>query len=55
MTDVMDEGHCGLPTDELVLLAKKLLEVPAMGGTFKELADTLSDIERDLGHHQAVP
>ena len=24
----MDEGHCGLPTDELVPLAEKLLEVP---------------------------
>jgi exodeoxyribonuclease V alpha subunit len=24
----MNEGHCGLPTDELVPLAEKLLEVP---------------------------
>jgi hypothetical protein len=24
----MDEGHCGLPTDELAPLAEKLLEVP---------------------------
>jgi exodeoxyribonuclease V alpha subunit len=24
----MDEGHCGLPTDDLVALAEKLLEVP---------------------------
>ena len=24
----MDEGHCGLPVDELVVLAEKLLEVP---------------------------
>jgi exodeoxyribonuclease V alpha subunit len=23
----MDEGHCGLPTDQLVPLAEKLLEV----------------------------
>ena len=28
LTEVMDEGHCGLPTVELVLLAEKLLEVP---------------------------
>src|ERR1700738_5296612 len=28
LTDTMDEGHCGLPTDELVPLAEKLLEVP---------------------------
>jgi exodeoxyribonuclease V alpha subunit len=24
----MDEGHCGLPTEELIPLAEKLLEVP---------------------------
>ena len=29
LTEAMDEGHCGLPTDELVPLAEKLLEVPA--------------------------
>src|SRR5450432_3258252 len=28
LTEAMDEGHCGLPTDKLVPLAKKLLEVP---------------------------
>jgi exodeoxyribonuclease V alpha subunit len=28
LTDAMDEGHCGLPQDELVPLAEKLLEVP---------------------------
>src|ERR1700726_2969616 len=28
LTDAMDEGHCGLPTDELVPLAEKLLEGP---------------------------
>jgi exodeoxyribonuclease V alpha subunit len=27
LTEAMDGGHCGLPTDELVPLAKKLLEV----------------------------
>jgi hypothetical protein len=27
LTEAMDEGHCGLPTDELVSLAEKLLEV----------------------------
>src|SRR6266536_1143423 len=27
-TEAMDEGHCGLPTDDLVPLAEKLLEVP---------------------------
>src|SRR5690349_1819 len=28
LSEAMDEGHCGLPTDELVPLAEKLLEVP---------------------------
>jgi exodeoxyribonuclease V alpha subunit len=27
LTDAMDEGHCGLPTEELLPLAEKLLEV----------------------------
>ena len=29
LTEAMEEGHCGLPTDELVPLAEKLLEVAA--------------------------
>jgi exodeoxyribonuclease V alpha subunit len=28
LTEAMDEGHCGLPTGELLPLAEKLLEVP---------------------------
>ena len=28
LTEAMDEGHRGSPTDELVPLAEKLLEVP---------------------------
>jgi exodeoxyribonuclease V alpha subunit len=28
LTEAMDDGHCGLPTDELVPLAERLLEVP---------------------------
>jgi exodeoxyribonuclease V alpha subunit len=28
LTEAMDEGHCGLPMDELVPFAEKLLEVP---------------------------
>ena len=28
LTEAMDEGHCGLPTEELTPLAEKLLEVP---------------------------
>jgi exodeoxyribonuclease V alpha subunit len=27
LTEAMDDGHCGLPTDELVPLAEKLLEI----------------------------
>src|SRR3974390_3348481 len=39
----MDEGHCGLPTEELVPLAEKLLEVP------KELIRTALDLELQEG------
>jgi exodeoxyribonuclease V alpha subunit len=39
LTEAMDEGHCGLPTDELVPLAEKLLEVP------QELVRTALDLE----------
>src|SRR5258708_40361284 len=28
LTEAMDEGHCGLPTDQLIPLAGELLEVP---------------------------
>src|SRR5665811_553233 len=35
----MDDGHCGLPTEELVLLAVELLEIP------KELVQTALDLE----------
>src|ERR1035437_8919967 len=28
LTEAMDKGHCGLPTDDLMPLAEKLLEVP---------------------------
>ena len=43
LTEAMDEGHCGLPTDELVPLAEKLLEVP------KELVRTALDLELQEG------
>ena len=39
----MDEGHCGLPTEELVLLTQKLLEVPA------DLIATALDLELQDG------
>ena len=29
LTEAMDDGHCGLPTAELIPLAEELLEVPA--------------------------
>jgi exodeoxyribonuclease V alpha subunit len=28
LTEAMDEGHCGLPIDDLVPRAERLLEVP---------------------------
>jgi exodeoxyribonuclease V alpha subunit len=43
LTEAMDEGHCGLPTDELVPLADKLLEVP------QELVRTALDLELHEG------
>jgi exodeoxyribonuclease V alpha subunit len=39
LTEAMDEGHCGVPTDELVPLAESLLEVPA------EMVRTALDLE----------
>jgi exodeoxyribonuclease V alpha subunit len=29
LTEAMDDGHCGLPLDELVSMAEQLLEIPA--------------------------
>src|SRR5690242_136140 len=43
LTEAMDEGHCGLPTEELVPLAEKLLEVPP------ELIRTALDLELSNG------
>ena len=43
LTEAMDEGHCGLPIDELVPLAEKLLEVP------QELVRTALDLELHQG------
>jgi exodeoxyribonuclease V alpha subunit len=39
LTEAMDEGHCGLPTEELIPLAEKLLEVP------QDLIRTALDLE----------
>ncbi len=39
LTETMDEGHCGLPTEELTPLACELLEVPG------ELIQTALDLE----------
>src|SRR6201981_1769823 len=39
LREAMDDGHCGLPTDELVPLAEKLLEVPT------DLVHTALDLE----------
>ena len=43
LTEAMDEGHCGLPTEELIPLAEKLLEVP------QELIRTALDLELQQG------
>jgi exodeoxyribonuclease V alpha subunit len=43
LAEAMDEGHCGLPVEELVPLSEKLLEVPA------ELVETALRLELDDG------
>ena len=43
LTEAMDEGHCGLPTEELIPLAEKLLEVS------QPLIHTALDLELQEG------
>jgi exodeoxyribonuclease V alpha subunit len=43
LAEAMDEGHCGLPTGELITLAESLLEAPA------DLIRTALDLERSEG------
>lgn len=43
LTEAMDDGHCGLPTDDLVKLAVDLLEVP------NELVRSATDLELSDG------
>src|SRR5436190_20083218 len=43
LTEAMDEGHCGLPAEELMPLAEKLLEVP------QQLVQTALDLELQEG------
>jgi exodeoxyribonuclease V alpha subunit len=43
LTEAMDEGHCGLPTDQLIPLAEELLEAP------RELIQTALELERSEG------
>jgi hypothetical protein len=49
LTEAMDEGHCGLPTEELIPLAEKLLEVP------QELIRTALELELQEGTVVATP
>jgi exodeoxyribonuclease V alpha subunit len=39
LTEAMDDGHCGLPTEELVPLTVELLAIP------RELVQTALDLE----------
>ena len=43
LTEAMDEGHCGLPTDQLIPLAEELLEAP------RELILAALELERSEG------
>ena len=49
LTEAMDEGHCGLPTDELVPLAEKLREVP------QQLIRTAVELELPGGYRSRRP
>jgi exodeoxyribonuclease V alpha subunit len=43
LAEAMDEGHCGLPVEELIPLTEKLLEIPA------ELVETAMRLELEGG------
>src|SRR5205814_267493 len=43
LAEAMDEGHCGLPVDELTALTQKLLDVPA------DLVETALGLELEQG------
>ena len=43
LTEAMDDGHCGLPLDELVPMAERLLEIPA------SLIEEALDLELEAG------
>src|SRR3984957_6930643 len=43
LTEAMDEGHCGMPTDQLIPLAEELLEAP------RELILTALELEQSEG------
>src|SRR6202163_223538 len=43
LAEAMDDGHCGLPAEELISLTQTLLEVPA------ELVETALDLELEGG------
>ena len=45
LTEALDEGHCGLPRDELLPLAVKLLEIPdRMWGTTTRQSITFASV-----------
>ena len=43
LTEAMDDGHCGLPLDELVPMAERLLEIPA------SIVEQALDLELEAG------
>ena len=43
LTEAMDDGHCGLPLDELVPMAEQLLEIPA------SIVEEALDLELEAG------
>ena len=58
LTEAMDEGHCGLPTDQLIPLAEELLEAPReliLTALELEQSDGVRDCRQSRRHHLHVP
>ncbi len=52
LAEAMDEGHCGLPVEELVPLTQKLLEVPA---ELVEMVLPAAPVDAPCPHDRASP
>ena len=58
LTEAMDEGHCGLPTDQLIPLAEELLEAPReliLTGPRARTIRRRGDRRQSRRHHLHLP